>query len=196
MYINFKIIEGKVTPIELLVLQICKQQKNEDLSLELLSFEDLIPSLFRRELLDTVKGTPKQHPLSKLRISKKGQVLLDKAQVPFIIEEDIKIFDWLVSVYKETGKEIGNQKKTQQYIAQFRVESDINRNKLAKLCKTFIDDDSNFEWSKRLEYLFWKPRNVFDTKFDIEQSRLYNYYLQNKEFFDIEFLKMETNGKV
>jgi hypothetical protein len=190
MYVNFKFISGKVTPTELLVLQMCKQQKNEDLSEELEHFSNLVDSLFRRELLDTIKGTSKQPPLSKLRISKKGQALLDKAQIPLILDEDVKIFQWLEEVYKESGKEIGNRKKAQQYVANFRVESGIDKNKLAKLCKTFIDDDSNFEWSKRLEYLFWKPRNVFDTTFDIEQSRLYMYYLQNKTNFDLIFSKL------
>jgi hypothetical protein len=190
MYVNFEFIKDKVTPVELIVLQMCKQQKNEDLSDSLEPFENLIPSLIRRELLTEIKGTKKQSPLSKLRISDKGKKLLEKAQIPLILDEDVRIFEWLEDVYKSSDKEIGNRKKTQQYIANFRVESGIDRNKLAKLCKTFIDDDSNFEWSKRLEYLFWKPRNVFDTTFDIEQSRLYMYYLQNKTIFDKQFSKM------
>jgi hypothetical protein len=69
------------------------------------------------------------------------------------------------------------------------VNSSIHKNNLAFLCKTFIEDPDQFEYSKRLEYLFFKPANLFSVKFDIEGSRLYQYYLKHKTEFDDKFNK-------
>ena len=82
---------------------------------------------------------------------------------------------------------IGNRKKTKLYIALFRVNSQISKNKLAHLIYTFITDEKEMEYSQKLEYLFFKPSHMYQSKFDIEQSRLYQYYLKHKEVFDKQF---------
>src|SRR5690606_34667778 len=91
------------------------------------------------------------------------------------------------SIYIKSGKEIGNKRKTKQFIAQFSKESGITRNHLSFLIKSFVYDDSQFEWSKVLQYLFFKGDSVFAIKFDLHASRLYQFYLKNKEMFDKKF---------
>jgi hypothetical protein len=54
-----------------------------------------------------------------------------------------------------------------------------------------MNDSSQFEWSKRLEFLFFKPGNVFSVRFDLEQSKLYQYYIKHKEEFDDKFKKID-----
>ena len=54
-----------------------------------------------------------------------------------------------------------------------------------------MNDESQFEWSKVLEYLFFKPSSVYNVKFDLDQSQLYKYYLKRKPFFDNKFKTLE-----
>ena len=144
------------------------------------------------ELISYIKGTKKASKESLMRLSPKGNKILEEIQIPAVNQDDLDVYAWLEGVYKKENKEIGNMKKTKVLISQFRVNSGIERNHLAYLCKVFISDEKEMEYSQKLEFLFWKPANVFQVKFDIEQSRLYQYYLKRKEQFDTKFLKIEN----
>jgi hypothetical protein len=188
MYINVKILEvHSISLIDTVILQLVKQNKFEDMSeiLEELSVD--LDSLRMRGLIEGIKGKPKDSVFKKIRLTEKGSSILDDIEIPEILEEDLKIYDWLESIYTKSGKDIGNKKKTKTLIAKFRAHSGISKNNLAFLCKAFIEDPAQFEYSIRLEYLFFKPANVFTTKFDIESSRLYQYYLKYKDEFDKKF---------
>lgn len=148
----------------------------------LLTFED-------DGLITFVKGKAKENIFQKARITSKGEDLLSDLETPEILEEDLKLFDWGSSYYKKLGKKVGNAKKCKMYIALFRVNSGIARNKLVKLLQVFLRDEVSQEYSFVLEYVFFKPSNIYSTRFDIHQSRLYQFYLGNKELFDQEFEK-------
>ena len=194
MYVNFDLLISKgLDKSSFLLLQACSQNKTEDLGgiiennwewLELKRLETL-------GLIEYIKGTKNQSIQSKARISTKGRDMLDELETPLVTENDLKVFDWLEKVYKGLGKEVGNRKKTKMYIALFRVHSQIDKNKLAVLINSFLKDDNQLEYSIRLEYLFFKPANMFQVRFDIEQSRLYQYYLKHQETFDIAFKQYE-----
>ena len=188
MYINFKLLTSKKLDLDdYLLLHACRQNKTEDLAdiIEKNWGEGKIWYLEQQELVEHVKPkNKKQTKCHTVRISKKGQSLLDDLDTPEITEDDIKVFTWLEKVYKESNRVVGNRKKTKLYIALFRVNSQIDKNRLAKLALEFINDESEMEYSMKLEYLFFKPSNVFQSRFDIEQSRLYQYYLKNQEHFD------------
>lgn len=198
MYINFELAKTKgLTPTDVANLQLISQNKTENLwgiitetiSLQTLDrYQNLgyITLVKAKNRSDTIQN--------RVRLSSKGSELLEDLQVPEVNSEDLMLYDWLEATYKKEDKEIGNRKKTKLYIALFRSHSGIDRNKLALLCKTFMNDSSQFEWSKRLEFLFFKPGNVFSVKFDLEQSKLYQYYLKHKEQFDNKFAKIEENG--
>lgn len=198
MYINFQLAKTKgLTPTDVANLQLISQNKTESLweiITETVSLQtlDLYQNL---GYITLVKAKNKADTIqNRVRLSTKGSELLEDLQVPEVNSEDLMLYDWLESTYKKEDKEIGNRKKTKLYIALFRAHSGIDRNKLALLCKTFMNDSSQFEWSKRLEFLFFKPGNVFSVKFDLEQSKLYQYYLKHKEHFDNKFAKIEENG--
>ena len=91
------------------------------------------------------------------------------------------------------NKESGNKRKCKNFIAQFRVNSGICKNHLAFLCQTFINDEKEIEYSQKLEFLFFKGANLFATKFDIYQSRLFQYYEKRKEFFEDAFARINNN---
>lgn len=198
MYINFQLAKTKgLTPTDVANLQLISQNKTESLW-EIITETVSLQTLDRYQNLGyitLVKAKNKGDTIqNRVRLSSKGSELLEDLQVPEVNSEDLMLYDWLEATYKKEDKEIGNRKKTKLYIALFRSHSGIDRNKLALLCKTFMNDSSQFEWSKRLEFLFFKPGNVFSVKFDLEQSKLYQYYLKHKEHFDNKFAKIEENG--
>jgi hypothetical protein len=195
MYVNFDLMcKWGLSPIDVINLQLISQNKTE-------SLEEVITNNISLEVLDKyqkseyvslVKAKNKADTIqNRIRLTSKGSDLLETLQVPEVNEDDLKLYDWLEGIYKAEDKEIGNRKKTKLYIAMFRAHSGIDRNKLAYLCKSFMNDSSQFEWSKRLEYLFFKPSNAFSVRFDIEQSSLYRYYLKHKTSFDNKFKTLE-----
>jgi len=198
MYINFELAKKRgLSPNDVINLQLISQNKTEklvDVISEYISLT-VLTEYQDKELITLINPKNKRDSIqNRVRLSSKGHDLLEDLQVPEINEDDLMLYNWLEATYKKEGKELGNRKKTKLYIALFRSQSGIDRNKLALLCKAFMNDSSQFEWSKRLEFLFFKPANAFSVKFDIEQSRLYMYYLKHKETFDYKFLKIEENG--
>ena len=195
MYINFEISKKRgLSPTDVVNLQLISQNKTE--KLEGVIFDNIplriLHSYQEQELVTLVKAKNKSDSIqNRVRLSPKGHDLLEDLQVPEINDDDLMLYSWLEAIYKKEGKELGNRKKTKLYVALFRSHSGIDRNKLALLCKTFMNDTSQFEWSKRLEFLFFKPGNVFSVKFDLEQSKLYQYYIKHKEHFDNKFAKID-----
>jgi len=187
MYINFSLAAQKnLKPEEIIVLQLISQNRTEDLSQTIQNNVNIaVLSRFKElGLTEHVKAKNKsQTGYNTIRLSKRGRQILEDIQVPEIREDDLIFFSWLAAKYRETEREIGNAKKTKLWIALFRVNSGIEKNNLASLCNHFLEDEENFLFSKRLEYLFFKPATMYE-KFDIEQSRLYQYYLNRKEYFD------------
>lgn len=191
MYINFKILENSQLDLDdYLLLHAVRQNRTEDLGdyIEKTWGEGKIWYLEQKDLVTFVKPKNKsQNKCHTVRINKKGESLLEDLDTPEVSDDDIKLFDWLEGIYKDQDKMIGNRKKTKLYIALFRVNSQISKNKLAHLIYTFITDEKEMEYSQKLEYLFFKPSHMYQSKFDIEQSRLYQYYLKHKEVFDKQF---------
>ena len=190
-YFNLPLIHEKEFNLhEVIVMQVLKQNRSEENEnyLALYLCDDMIEKFTEFGLITYIKKKKKsESDLSVMRLSKKGETLLEDFQTPEIISDDILIYDWLEDIYKKSDKEVGNRKKTKMWIAYFRAYSGISKNKLAYLCQTFINDEEQMEWSRRLEYLFYKPSTVFATKFDIEESRLFKYYLMHQQMFDKQF---------
>lgn len=194
MYVNFNLLLSKeVTPMDVMLLVACQQNQNGE-SFEALSkffnFTDAIDHNLEKGYIEFIKGKKGDDQLKKLRISKKGKDLLSDLETPEVTQDDLVIYDWLESIYKESNKVVGNRKKTKLYIACFRTQSQIEKNCLAYLCQTFIGDSDNMEYNQKLEYMFFKPDNIYSTRFDLEQSRLYKYYLKHQEYFDKEFERL------
>lgn len=199
MYINFKLLDSKALDMDdYLLLHACRQNRTEDLGgfIERKWGEGKIWYLEQQELISHVNPKNKnQNKCHTARITKKGESLLEDLDTPEVNEDDLKLFEWLEGIYKSQEKQVGNRKKTKLYIALFRVNSQINRNRLAHLIYSFISDEREMEYSQKLEYLFFKPSHMFQSKFDIEQSRLYQYYLKHKELFDKQFEQINDKEK-
>lgn len=193
MYINTNIVKHyNLNLQQVALLQILHQAKNEDVSEWLESYNGDLDVLHYKGFLSEVKAKNKQESVYKrLRLSKKGREVLDAIETPEVTEDSLRIFEWIKQIYISAGKDLGNQKKTKMFIAQFSAESGIQRNALAFLIQSFINDESQFEWSKVLQYLFFKGESVFNIKFDLHSSRLYQYYLKNQNYFDNKFQEFQ-----
>jgi hypothetical protein len=174
-----------------MILQMVKQQRSEDCSEYLVDCHKEIRCLTELGYISSIKGNKKDSAESKLRTTKAGEELLQNIEIPEIIEEDLTLFEWVKNIYLSKDKKLGNQKKTKLYIALFRAHSGIDRNKLATLLSIFVEDEQNMAYSHILEYIFYRPANVYATKFTLLESRLYNYYLDHQEFFDEKFNQID-----
>ena len=196
MYINFSLLNSRqLTPNEFMFLLAAKTNKTEDNSATIeYHFKDVLEKFKNTNLITFTKPKNKsENDYNTVRLSSVGNEWVDDLTTAGIIEDDIKLFNWLESVYKSMDKEAGNKRKCKNFIAQFRANSGICRNHLAFLCQTFINDEKEIEFSQKLEFLFFKGANLFSTKFDIYQSRLFQYYEKKKDYFDQEFLKIKND---
>lgn len=193
-YINFNLLNDKgFTPMDYCLFVAANQNAKEDMSdtiAGLIEDDARLEEMVEKGYLKYIKGTKHQSDIEKLRLDKKGRKLIEDVSAIEAEEEDIVVFDWLEKLYKERGKEIGNRRKTKSYIAQFRKLSGIEKNQLVALCKAFVLDENEQEYSFKLENVFYKPKTHFNINFDIEESRLYKYYLKNKERFDMVFERL------
>lgn len=196
MYINYKLLNSRqLEPLDFMFLLAVKSNKTEDNSAVIGHyFKDVLEKFRNTNLITFVKPKNKsQTDCNTVRLTTVGNDWVDDLTTTEIIEDDIKLFNWLEGVYKSMDKEAGNKRKCKNFIAQFRVNSGISKNHLAFLCKTFINDEKEIEFSQKLEFLFFKGANLFSTKFDIYQSRLFQYYEKRKEYFEREFLRVKNN---
>ena len=196
MYINYEIMTSKKLSLhDFGVLNLIKQNRIESLSEEI-KFEVLETTIVERfsnlGYIELIKGSSKDNLYQKIRTTKKGNETLEDIGTPEVNTDDLKLYDWLEKVYLSLGKQVGNKRKCKNFIAQFRVNSGIFRNELAFLCQTFINDEKEIEFSQKLEFLFFKGANLFSVKFDIYQSRLFQYFEKNKNMFEAEFKKIKN----
>lgn len=190
LYINFKLVqeleEGGHESFNLIkILTAINQGKKEILKQMISQPTDYDLTFKGKPLVKTIKPKNKQETWYDIvRLDKAGKDLLKELTEAECEEQDEVILKWLCEHYQKIGKEVGNKRKTLRHIRDFRIKSDIKKNNLIRLCHAFVSDEDNMEYSHKLEYVFYKPKTVFETRFDLEESRLYQYYIRHKEQFD------------
>lgn len=188
MYWNFKIIAAAGLDIEdVVLLQLCHQNKYEDVGVEIEKLGVDLDGLVIMGLVTEIKGNKKDTRYSKMRLTKNGSKLLQDINTPEVSAYDIQLFEWAEALYQRMGKKPGNKKKTKIMIAQFQAESGIVGNEFAILLRAFLSDENNMEYNHVLEYALNRRQGAYQTKFELSESRLYNYYLEHKEEFDQTF---------
>lgn len=196
-YYNFNLAMQKhISPKDVILLQLIKQNKAEELSalIAMVMCDETLEALEGDDIVYYVKGTKKQTQFEKIRLTKKGDKLLSDISDTYKVEEqDIVVFDWLKNLYLQNDKEIGSETKCKNLIAWFRLESGISKNHLILLCKKFTSDEDRMEYSKVLQYVFWRGENHFQTKPKLEDSKLWLYYEKHRDYFNREFEKLDKN---
>lgn len=186
MYVNFdNYVNTGLNPEYFVFLLAVKNRSEPIISLYFDKYKDHSHFKF-------VKGTKNDTQQSKIRLSKEGEEVVRSLMASGgVTKEDEVLFEWLKKLYLKQGKEVGSERKTKEYIRDFRVLSGIDRNKLFTLCKVFLSDTDNMLFNNKLEFAFYKPPTAYERNFKLEESRLYQYYLKRKEQFDEVFKKYD-----
>lgn len=184
MYINIDFLnKSNLCWNDVLYLILVKQKEENHLN-----DETVITNLLNLGYIKKIKRKNKtESENSLLRLDKKGKEFLDKLEESPVLEEHKIVAEWLCKTYLGLGKKIGNKAQLIRNIRDFSNATDISKNRLVQLCTTFVNDESQMEYSFYLEYVFWKAPNAFATRFSLENSRLWGYYQDKREYFDREW---------
>lgn len=188
MYINFKYATQKgLKPGQLLILQLCKQMKFEDVSeyLEKLCTADekYLKVLEEKELVEYIKGRKGESIWKRVRLSSKGGELLEQIETPDITEDDVKMFSYLSDMYLKNDpdgkRSIGNKKLTLMYTAQFRNLVGLTIHQMYWLCMMFVQE---YKFTNILELIFFvKSKNQYGKfKDNLQDSKLFQFYESRK----------------
>jgi hypothetical protein len=171
--------------VELVSLQIIKQNRNEDNSEYIDKYikESVRESLLNKELIMLLQQKSEKDTFSKkVRVTSKGNELLEFASTPDIEEGDEKMALYLIDMYlkKDEGRTIGNKKNVVMFTAQFRKVLNLSLYEMYWLCDLFI---SETKYTLVLEKIFFDSNKHRYGKFinHIEDSKLYQFYQDNME---------------
>ncbi len=187
MYINFKVLNSSLLHVEDIVFLLAIKQRETEFLIETY-WKESYDRLEARSFIEYIKSIKKSdHRYTGLRLSKAGKNFLEAIGEAEATEEDKKVCEWLKSHYKKIGKDIGNGAKTLRHIRDFRIKSGIEKNNLIKLMLAFLNDEENMMYNNVLEYAFYKAPTAFETRFNLEESRLYKYYIKREAYFKSQF---------
>lgn len=195
-YINIKLLKERgLDNLDYLLLLLLKQNSTEDLSDSIEGLADRLPKLNEYKLMTHIKPkSKKQNYLALCRLSEKGKKWLEDFNTPNITDKDVKMYDFLCQMYLSKNSEledkekrtIGNSKLCLMYCSQFRNIVGLNYHEMYYLCDSFLRE---YEYTKVLEYIFFKRKDNPYGKFasNINDSKLYQYYVENKDYLNKVF---------
>lgn len=187
MYINISVLLKSKLEFSDLVFLVAISQKDSQFLIDNLT-DDCFRRLEALSLLTNIKRQKKdEHAYISLRLNDKGKQLLSELEEADVEEQDSKVLDWMCEQYLKVGKTTGNKKRTARHIRDFRIKSGIEKNNLIRLCLDFLSDEDNMEYNNVLEYAFYKAPTAFQTRFNLEDSRLFKHYIKHKERLDNSF---------
>lgn len=181
-YINTKILESRnITPIELFIIQMCKQARIEDISTSISPYNHIVELLIKKELIAPIKGKKGETLYQTLRTTKSGLELLDLISTPVVTDGDEQMYKYLCDMYLEedSTRSLGNRKAGLRYCAEFRQILGITLHEMYYLCEMFV---ANTTFSKVLEYIFFEKKHNPYGKFkdNLDSSKLYLFWMDNE----------------
>ncbi len=183
MYVNISVLGKSGLEYSDLVFLCAISQTETDWLIENLKESDY-ERFERLSLIKHIKQkSKKEHLYTSLRLSDLGKTLLSEIEEAPVEEQDEKVGNWLINHYKQIDKQVGNSKRLMRHIRDFRLKSGIEKNNLIKVCLDFISDEDNMQYNNVLEFAFYKPLTAFQTRFQLEDSRLYKHYLKKEDYF-------------
>ena len=200
--------KSKITAEEFILLSVIQQNSNGSQRERLLELDSDYSSI--SEYVKFVNRKNKTQTLHDLvRLDKKGNKLLVDLFTYSPDEDTEKIVSWMEVTYKAMGKFMKNRKESFRRCAWFTKSSGIDKNKLAVLVQTFMQNvynpevhgDNFYEAKKEnphlilnnmIENAFWTPKDIFAKHYNLDDSPLYNFYLENEEHFLKQFERYEN----
>jgi hypothetical protein len=153
------------------------------------------------------EGYIKQIKSGDYRLDKKGKDVLNKlSKSDSITPETEKLAEWIANYYKnKKGGIVRNKKELQRRCQSFSDETGWVKNQLAVVVASFINDtydqssglsleefkeqNPRMQLSMLAENLFWVPRSKFSTHFNLDDSPLYQYYLEHTKHIEEQWKK-------
>lgn len=200
--------KSKITAGDFILLSVIQQNSNGSQRERLLELDSDYSSI--SEYVKFVNRKNKTQTLHDIvRLDKKGNKLLVDLFTYSPSEDTEKIISWIETTYKSMGKFIKNRKEACRRCEFFSKSTGIEKNKLAFLLQTFMQNvynpdihgdnfreakkqNPNLILSNQVENIFWQKENIFSKHYSLDNSPLYTFYLDNEEFFNTHFKKYET----
>jgi 5'-deoxynucleotidase YfbR-like HD superfamily hydrolase len=153
-------------------------------------------------LLTSIKGSLKENPAYRIRLSDKGKKLLTDMSYEGSADEETEVLtNWLVQLYKsKSGGIVKNKTEIKRRIQWFKTITGVSGNKLATLLQCFINDTYNEQegvsvkefmennprgvLSNMLDNVCWQPTSLYDKHKTLDKSPLWQYFEDNKEYVE------------
>jgi hypothetical protein len=187
MYINYSLLRQLNLSVSFIpILFAANQNRNNDES-ETLSneaFTDDLRQLFELGILEQVKAKKKSDTVFNLiRLSTKGKKILEDITTPDVLEEHLKMRDYLISIYlnhEDKERVVGNKKLIAIYISVLQAHLGIDIYRFYYLCEFFL---SEHIFTKKLENIFMDRNKIRygDFKNHIEDSSIFQFYEQRED---------------
>lgn len=195
---------------DLILLHMIRDNSNGKWSKELRKINKDYKEFFEKGYVRVNNRKNKNQDMHDLiRIDKKGNKVLTDLYTYSPDEDTKKLVDWVIETYKGIGKFCKNKKEAYKRCQFFSENSGIKRNKLAVLIQTFMQNVYNPEvhgdnfyeakkenpylvLSNQVENIFWNKPNLFAKHYNLDDSPLYNFYLENEEHFLKQFERYEN----
>lgn len=168
-----------LTPNDIVFLQACHQNTGSldgyILSIAGKCSENITPSL----LVKTKAGS--------IRLSRNGKDLIKRLHEATEDPKDVLISEYLLSVFKDDGdKLLCSKKKLTTLVVWLRNLLGMTPKQFLKLIQTYLADEEAFKFNRKVDYLIYKPYSSYMGTLSLKngESRLYEYYMDNKEELD------------
>lgn len=153
------------------------------------------------------EGYIKQIKSGDYRLDKKGKEILNKlSKSDAITPETEKLAEWIANFYKnKKGGIVRSLPNIKKRCQAFCDETGFFGNKTAILVASFINDcydkssglsleefmenNPRGQISYVPENMFWKPATLYSTHFNLDDSPLWQYYINNEEYIKNEWKK-------
>jgi len=212
-YFNFQRAYSKynISPLDLLVMQLIHQnERSDEDTTDMIAryITDEFKKFLEENGYSKNLKNKKLNDIERIRLTKKGRKLLNDLQKRGSFKkEDEVIAEWIEGVYKKRDNYVkSNLTELKRRVQWFREETGIDRNRLATLVKCFLDDTfiqdddigKNFNeqfkefkqsnpravLSLKAENIMWTPPDRYAKYYQLENSPLYQYYLENEEYVE------------
>lgn len=180
MYINFEYIKSKdISHIELVCLQALDQNRIEDR-------QSIIDDIITDKIKDNYIQIQKN---GKYKLNESGKEILNNSQIVRYTDNDGVLADYLIKKYKEKDLILCSRPKLLKLITWFRGETKFTHKEIFYLIVEYFKTEES-DYNKRLDYLLFKPENSY-SKPNLNDSRLYTFYDNNREYLDKKIIDNE-----
>lgn len=181
MYINFeKLVSYGLNSEQLMALQAVSQKDTAAIFM----YEGSLKELGEREFIHYIKS-------GDVRLTKKGLSVLDTIQESNKAEEAKTLAKQLISYYESENLITGSQKDTERRLNWFLSNTVFSSKAILSTVHRYVhemDSQGKRKYIPALHNLIWKGKSVFDAKYQLSQSTLYElivkYYNLNTQVLE------------